>query len=685
MSCVRSLALASLAISLAACSGATPPPQSPAPAAAPARAPQPDASTPAMGPRPARVTVQPSTLTLKVGDTATVTAVVVDSAGQAIDTRVLFVSSNRRSLIVTTDGHVQAIDGGDYEVRALLPSAPRVRGEVSVHVEYPPVASLGWVDPHERIYLGAVVPLALTITDGGGHERSDVTVQWASSDPSIASIDRYGVLTAHRTGQVTLRASVDSVSVSRTARVVPNPVRTIRISVSADSARTGDVIHVAAQALDAKGQPVADAPILYSLAPMVADTLFATSAPAEIDAEGRFVAEEPGRYTVLATGPGVVVQTGITITARDVSQRVQLVGRGAVRDVHTSDLWIWQGADGRDYAVTGTWGANGVAYFWDVTDPAAAFLVDSVMVDARTVNDVKISEDGRVAVLTREGASNRKNGIVILDVSDPRNVQMLSTFDDELTGGVHNTFIYHNHVFAVNNGTRYDIIDISDPRMPHRVGRFELQVPGHRVHDVWVEDGIAYSSNWANGVVLVDVGNGVAGGTPEHPVEFASYKYPMKSTHAAFPYRSPTGKFYVFIGDEMFPYGLNTAAGGTPNEARGYIHIVDFTDPDHPQEVARYQVPEAGSHNLWVENDKLYVAFYNGGLRVVDVSGELKGNLYAQGREIARYMSYDPEGVIANAPFVWGPQPYKGNIFFTDWNSGLWTVTLEPREQPLTP
>jgi hypothetical protein len=31
---------------------------------------------------------------------------------------------------------------------------------------------------------------------------------------------------------------------------------------------------------------------------------------------------------------------------------------------------------------------------------------------------------------------------------------------------------------------------------------------------------------------------------------------------------------------------------------------------------------------------------------------------------------------VPNAPMVWGPQPYKGNIFFSDWNSGLWCVKL---------
>ena len=35
-------------------------------------------------------------------------------------------------------------------------------------------------------------------------------------------------------------------------------------------------------------------------------------------------------------------------------------------------------------------------------------IIDTIKVDARTVNDVKISEDGRVGIISREGASNRK-------------------------------------------------------------------------------------------------------------------------------------------------------------------------------------------------------------------------------------------------------------------------------------
>ena len=458
----------------------------------------------------------------------------------------------------------------------------------------------------------------------------------------------------------------------------------LALQASVESARTGDVIRFTAVAKDARGLAVRGVPVHFAVVGKTAPTIIAAGASAQIAEDGRFVAERSGTYTVVASIGSHVASKSVQIERRDVSRDIELVGRGKVQDRHTSDFWIWEGTDGRDYAITGTWGADGHSYIWDVTDPSNIEKLHEVQVDARTVSDVKVSEDGDIAVISREGASNRRNGFVVLGVGNPREgVPVLSEFTDQLTGGVHNIFISEGHVFALSAGRRYDVISIEDPRNPERVGRFELGTPGHGVHDVWVSEGVAFSSNWTDGIVAVDVGGGGRGGTPEQPVELGRYSYPSGWNHAAYPYTSQsTGKFYVFAGDESFPRGLRTAGEGVPTIAEGWIHIIDWSEWNDPHEVARYQVPEAGSHNLWVEDDILYVGYYNGGLRVVDVSGELMGDLYKQGREIAHFLSFDPDGHIANAPFVWGPQPFKGHIFFTDHNSGLWAVRLKEKTAP---
>ena len=136
---------------------------------------------------------------------------------------------------------------------------------------------------------------------------------------------------------------------------------------------------------------------------------------------------------------------------------------------------------------------------------------DSIQVDARTVNDVKVSPDSRYAALSREGASNRRNGVVILDLADPAHPEIVANYDEGLTGGVHNMFATNDHLFALSGGDKYMILDMADITNPTYVS--EYNHPDSRIHDVWVHDGIAYSSEWQTGVVVVDVGNGRWGGS----------------------------------------------------------------------------------------------------------------------------------------------------------------------------
>ena len=578
----------------------------------------------------------------------------------------------------------------------------RVRGSLPITVPYPPIDKIEFVDPVKTAYEGTRIKFFAKIFDQAGVLRNDIEPIFNSSNEKIASFDKFGNLSINQRGRVELTVSIKDQTYknifSRTdLRIIRNPVRKIELSMKEGSYRTGDVITFVAKAKTASGKEITDIPVEFSY---TGKANYGIGLPASglITPEGKFVAENPGEYTIYATSSGYTSSLTIKIKARNIQKRAQLIGHGLITDVFTSDLWVWQGVDefsDRDFAITGTWEANGEAYFWEVTDPSNLVIIDTVTVDARTVNDVKISSDGRIGVITREGASSRKNGIVILDVSDPFNVKILSEFSDGLTGGVHNAFIYDNHVYAVNNGRKYDIINISDPTNPWKVNSYELNTPGHSIHDVWIENGIAYSSNWSDGVHVVDIGGlqfseenrhtimknpilqSAGKGSTRNPILMTSKDDTTGRNHAAFPFLSQsTGDFYVIAGDEHFPFGLGEIQNKEPANPRGGYHFLNMNDYKNPVEEAIYQVPEAGSHNLWVKGDTLYTAFYQGGLRVVDISGELLGDLYKQGREIAFYLSNHPEGRIPNATMAWGPQPYKNHIFFADMNSGLYAVKL---------
>ncbi|MBB4062008.1 hypothetical protein GGP80_000006 [Salinibacter ruber] len=625
--------------------------------------------------------VEPTRPTLQVGQSQQLEAYYVNADGERRrDTTVVFYARGDGAL-TSRSGEVTAEAPGTHEIIALRPatgSQDRIVQRVSVTVAQAPVGEVAFAEAPAQIYAGTQVPLVAEARTADGQVRDDVAVQMKSSNPEVATVDRLHRIDAQAPGRATITARAEGHEATTTVDVRENPVASLTLSGGADSARTGDVLDFAATARTEAGTAVGDAPIRYAVRTDHTEEI-APGATAEIGADGRFVAEDAGQYTVVATSGGHTATHTVSVTPRGLEGAIEVVGRGRVSNVHTSDLWVWEAPDGRDYAITGTWGGDGEAYFWDVTDPSDITPVDTVTVDARTVNDVKVSDDGRTCIISREGASDRKNGMVILDCSDPTDVSIITEYTNRLTGGVHNLFIYEDHVYALSNGRRYEIINIEDRANPTRVTDFELETPGHSIHDVWVDDGIAYSSNWDDGVVMVDVGNGVKGGSPSNPVEIGRYAYPSGWNHAAFPYDdAETGKDWVVAGDEAFPNGLNTE--NEPTIPAGWLHFVDVTDPETPSEEARYRVPEAGSHNFWVDGDTLYVAYYNAGLRVVDLSGDLKGNLYEQGREIAHFKSHDPEGRIPNAAMAWGPQPYKGHVFFSDWNSGLWAVELTREE-----
>lgn len=672
------------------------PAPAPAPASASVTTDEEDEEEPA-----ARIVVEPAALELAVGDTAQLTASVIGADGAPLEVELMYFSRARRAVSVDAEGRVEAFAPGTHElvVRTRRGASgdggeeqegrrelgERLTATVEVVVPRPPVTSLELEVP-SPLYARSTVGLTTRVLADGGLELADVPVELASSDADVAAIDAFGRLELRAPGRVRLVARCEGVTAERDVEVRPDPVRELSLTASANEVRTGDVVRLWAAASDGAAR-LDDVPVQVAVAARPDDDL-GPPASGQVErspraralggpwSEWRFVAETPGLYTLVATAGRQVAQATVRVTERSYPARLELVGRGQVSDTHTSDLWVWEGALGRDWAVTGTWGADGEAHFWDVTDPSAIERVATVQVDARTVNDVKVSEDGRLCVLSREGASDRKNGIVLVDVTNPREPRVLGEYDEGLTGGVHNLFLWNGHVFALSNGRRYDIIDVSDPTAPKTVGRYELEEPGHSIHDVWVVDGLAFSSNWSYGVHVVDVGNGIAGGSVENPIHVGDYAYPSGWNHAAFPYHdAETDTFYVVAGDEAFPYGLNVE--DKPTYPRGWLHFIDFTDFEDPIEVARYQVPEAGTHNFWIDADGLlWVGYYNGGLRVVDVSGELMGDLYRQGREVDFFLPDDPDGFIANAPMVWGPQPHKGNVFFSDWNSGLWCVRL---------
>ncbi len=639
----------------------------------------------AAGARVAEVRFGTDEVVVPRGETVTLEAGLYDADGNRVEgaIAVLFAQVGVTPRFAPVEGPTVQLTGaqpgsGSLTAVVMVPedqggmfgvAGARPAGSVPVTVLDYPAASIAIAAPRYGLYTGTSLQMSGRVMTREGTEHATAAITWRSSAPGVAAITAGGIVTGVSAGRVTLTAMTEGgVTQQHAMDVMANPVTSISMSPASVQTRRGDVVEFDIVARDANGRAIDDIKLDLAVSGLQGTGGF-------VYEDGTFVAEETGAYRVLASAGSASAAAIVEVTARPEPAPVELLDHGPRAEVATSDLWVFEGADGHDYAYTGTHAQGGGErmFVWRVTDPTNVELLDSVVVDARVVNDVKVNEDASWAIITREGASTRRNGIVVLDLADPAHPTIMSELTDSLTGGIHNVWIMGDVVYAVNDGTSaMNIIDMSDPRNPQHAGRFEIR-PGETdksLHDVWAQDGYAYLSYWDDGLVIADVGAGTHGGTPTRPVFVSSISYPAGNTHVAWRERD-----YVFVGDEI----------GTSDGMRGYIHVIDVSDIENPREVAKYDLPEAGAHNVWVEDEVLYIAYYQGGLRIVDVSGTLRGDLYRQGRELGffRTEAAEGQGLAANSANAWGPQPFKGNLFVSDMTSGLWVVK-HARPRPVT-
>jgi plastocyanin len=637
---------------------------------------------------PASVEITPKTLDVQVGQKVKFSAAAKDAAGNPIDAKPSVWFAAPFDLAGADDsGEVTFHAPGTVTVGAVIAGKT---GYATVNVANSKIATIEVESLAHPLLAGGAEKLTVTARTSNGNPRADAKIQWSSDKPSVANVDAAGLVTGVSAGAATINATADGATATTKVQVVRDSGRKLMIKPATADARTGDVIHFAAS--DASGK---DAPVRWSI----------SDSGATVFSDGAFVAEKAGTYVVTASRGQHSASASIVVRPRNVEREIEVVAHVPMPDLQMSEEWIIG-----HHAYLST--VADKVFVYDIADPANPKLLDSLKVDARLINDISTTPDEHIGVFTREGASNRKNGIVFLDTTDPSHLKVLSEYTATVTGGVHSAYIDGHYVYLTDDATgSLRIIDFQDAKHPKEVARWQTENPtvitinsemgsmasGRYLHDLQVTDGLAYLAYWRDGLVILDVGNGMAGGSPESPKLVTQYRFNhyelygdgwLAGTHSVFRYKN-----YLFVGDEVFP-GIFSLEDRDRIPVRAILHVMDVTDIKHPREVAQYEVPEGGSHNFWAANDMLYEGYYSGGARIVDISGELRGDLYRQGREIARFWTGDGKGFRVNLPFTWGGQPCSVNcdspllnslIYFNDVHSGLWITKLgEPKFQGST-
>jgi len=658
---------------------------------------QPQAPAPTLPPSPvARIAITPAKLVVAASDSLHLTATAYDASGQPIENAGLhFSAAAANAGTVDSTGWVFARGTGKITgaVMSLIPgSRPFVRRfEVIVVPDVPARLTIGSLPA--RLIGGQRVRATAEVFTKSDDRRENDAIEWSSSAPAIAHVDEDGFVTALGPGVATIRATDGNVSASQTVTVIAGTVASVEITPRVRTARTGDVIRFVATARDTRGRTIDGLTPTWSFA----------AGHGQIEADGAFVAYDEGSYVVTASYGTRSGDALVKVVERDVRRPVRVVGRLPRSTFPTSEVWIHPNGK---VAYLGTHGGGDRMYAIDIADPSHPTIVDSLQANTRLINDLMTTADGNYLVFTREGASDRKNGIVVADTRDPLHPRAIAEFTAGVTGGVHSAYVYTQpkygtHVYLTNDATgAIHIVDINDAAHPKEVATWKTagsDNSGRYVHDVDVRDGILYGAWWNDGLVMLDVGNGIKGGSPSAPKLIAQYKYDLdklyrdveavsgpgfaRGTHTAWRHGS-----YVFIADEVYRNG--TVAGARDASASrmyGTLQVIDVSDIEHPRAVASYTPEYGGVHNVWIVGDTLYLGAYDGGFHVFDISGELRGDLRAQGREIAHLNTADMDGYTKNAAFTWGVvvNPKDGLAYVNDFNNGLWVVRVEPRAGPV--
>ncbi len=639
----------------------------------------------APGPAIARVEVTPASAELEVGQTLQRAARAVDSSGRAIPEAEINWFSGGGEGDVDSTGLVTAGYQGTIRVFAVaaVRGARPVFGQAVIRVRPLPAARVELGPALTRVLAGTRLTLRGAAYSANDDRRDD-PVRFSSATPRVATVTPDGRLYAVAPGRATITATAGKATGTLTFQVVPNPVTRMTLEPSEAAVRTGDVVRFAVSARDAQGRPVRDFAVRWAVE--------AGPGVAQIDETGAFVAETPGRYTVTAQAGTLSAEASVSVTLRRVTRGMEVLGRVPIA-FRSAEVWVHPGGECAYLSTI----ADRV-YVIDVRDPRRPRIVDSMLTDAQIVNDVMTTEDGRYGVFSREGASNRKNGIVIFEAGDPCHPRIIAEYTETVSGGVHSSYVYQGRVYLTDDATgSLRVVDIRDPYHPREVARWQTQQTeaGRYLHDVDVRDGLAYLSYWNDGLVILDVGNGIRGGSPEHPAFVSQYKYNLDELYARIDQLYGLGARgthtawragrYVFVGDEVYASRSAPGLQDGNNLTWGRLHVIDVSDLERPREVAWYEPTDGGVHNVWVEGDTLYLGNYQGGARVLDIAGELKGDLLRQGREISWIFTADSMGVRPRATFAWGAVVKNGVIYVPDINSGLWILRLEPRREELTP
>lgn len=162
--------------------------------------------------------ISPATASISIGEVYTLTALKTPSYKNV---EITWTSSDTDIATVNQSGVVTGVSAGEVTITATAEGLTAT-STITVREQVIELTGLTIVPSSYRMTIGEIVPLQVTKTPS----NAEATITWSSSDPSVATVDQTGSVTALALGRTTITATSGNITSTCSIRVADNSVST---------------------------------------------------------------------------------------------------------------------------------------------------------------------------------------------------------------------------------------------------------------------------------------------------------------------------------------------------------------------------------------------------------------------------------------------------------------------------
>jgi len=278
---------------------------------------------------------------------------------------------------------------------------------------------------------------------------------------------------------------------------------------------------------------------------------------------------------------------------------------------------------------------GGLSVF-DVRDKAAPVLVKTIQLSGDTYWNGVWAKGNALYV------ASQSRLVVVFDISNPADPQFVRTLGN---GKGHTVFVDGNRLYATAP-TGVHIYDITTPTQPRELGRY---APADNYpHDMFAVGDRLYVNYAGAGYFIADTSD------PSNPRTLGNYSYSADQYSHANAVTTLGGRTLAFMGGEG------------PGE---HLRALDISDPAAIAKIGEFKLrPAVSIHNMVLVGRKLYLSWYQEGVRVLDVSNPTRPT------QVAYYNTYrenDPYRGSYYDGAIGIRVPGDGHVYTVDTSRGL--------------